>query len=341
MAAARWIKVLFAVVGLGLLASVLGSIDLSRILELIARVGWGFPLVVAAALLAFTADAASWLMVLPGLQLKLGNLVALWKVRMVGEMLNIVTPAAGVGGEPAKALILIYSFGLEPRETIASVLVSKTTILLSYIPFLAIGLALMLTTPHLSGDYAVGAGIGLVLYTLGIGGFFVVQRYRITSRLGARLHRYRFASRLERVLNEIRAVDHELERLYIFAPGRLWASLGLAFLGWVLGAAELFVISALLGYPLSLADVWTIEAVVQLLRQATGFIPGSLGVMEGSMLLLYGVFTGDPSVGVAVALVRRLRELMFVVVGIAFGFEYVEARRPHPARSESAVDTEL
>ena len=156
MAAGRWIKVLFAVVGLGLLASVLASIHLGQVLELITRVGWGFPLVLAAALLAFTADAASWLMVLPGLPFDLRSLAALSKVRLVGEMLNVVTPVAGVGGEPAKALIVINSFGLEPREAIASVLVSKTTILLSYIPFLAIGFALMLTTPQLSGDYAVG-----------------------------------------------------------------------------------------------------------------------------------------------------------------------------------------
>lgn len=111
MAAGRWIKVLFAVVGLGLLASVLASIDLGQVLELITRVGWGFPLVLAAALLAFTADAASWLMVLPGLPFDLRSLAALSKVRLVGEMLNIVTPAAGVGGEPAKALILSTASG--------------------------------------------------------------------------------------------------------------------------------------------------------------------------------------------------------------------------------------
>jgi glycosyltransferase 2 family protein len=338
MAAGRWIKLLFAIIGLGLLISVLASIDFGQVVELIARVGWGFLLVLVAAFFAFTADVASWLAVLPGLPFDLRNLAALWKVRVVGEMLNIVTPAAGVGGEPAKAMILINSFELEPRETIASVLVAKTTILLSYIPFLAIGFVLMLATPRLSSDYVVAAGIGLAIYTTAIGGFFLVQRYRITSRLGTRLHRYRLAPRLERALNEIRAVDHELERLYAFAPGRLWASLGLAFLGWVLGAAELLVISALLGYPLSLGDVWTIEAVVQLLRQATGFIPGSLGVTEGSMLLLYGVFTGDPSVGVAVALVRRLREVVFIVGGMAFGFGYLDSHRPAPFRRSRAAD---
>jgi uncharacterized protein (TIRG00374 family) len=331
-------KLLFAIIGLGLLASVLASIDLGQVLDLLGRVGWGFLLVMLAAFLAFTADAASWLAVLPGLPFDLRNLAALSKVRLVGEMLNLVTPAAGVGGEPAKALILINSFGLEPRETIASVLVAKTTILLSYIPFLAIGFVLMLATPHTSEEYVLAAGIGLAIYTLAIGGFFLVQRYRITSRLAARLHRFRFVSRLPHVLNEIQAVDNELERLYVFASTRLWVSLGLAFLGWVLGATELFVISALLGYPLSPADVWKIEAVVQLLRQATGFIPGSLGVMEGSMLLLYGALTGDPSVGVAVALVRRLREVVFIAGGMAFGFGYLDTYRPGPSRRSRAAD---
>ena len=333
-----WIKLLFAIFGLGLLGSVLASIDLDQVIELIARVGRGFGLVLIAACFAFTADVASWLAVLPGLPFELRYLASLWKVRLVGEMLNLVTPAAGVGGEPAKALILINRFGLEPRETIASVLVAKTTILLSYIPFLAIGFVLMFAEPRFSGEYVVAVGIGLSVYTVAIGGFFLVQRYRITSRLGAWLHRYRFASRLEGVLNEIRAVDDELERLYVFAPGRLWVSLGLAFLGWVLGATELLVISALLGYPLSLADVWTIEALVQLSRQATGFIPGSLGVMEGSMLLLYGAFAGDPSVGVAVALVRRMREVVFVMVGMAFGLGYLS--RPGAFRKSRAADSE-
>jgi uncharacterized membrane protein YbhN (UPF0104 family) len=104
-------KLLFAIIGLGLLASVLASIDLGQVLDLLGRVGWGFLLVMLAAFLAFTADAASWLAVLPGLPFDLRNLAALSKVRLVGEMLNLVTPAAGVGGEPAKALILIIVSG--------------------------------------------------------------------------------------------------------------------------------------------------------------------------------------------------------------------------------------
>ena len=326
-----WIRLIFAVVGAGLLASVLASIEFGQVIELIGRIGWGFLLVLVAASLAFTADVASWLAVLPGLPFDFRHGLLLWKVRLVGEMLNTVTPAAGVGGEPAKALILVRSCGLEPRETIASVLVAKTTILLSYIPFLVIGFALMFGTVPLPGNYVATTGAGLAIYTTAIVAFFLVQRYRLASRLGGRLDRFRFGARLEGLLREVRAVDNELERLYVVAPRRLWCSLGLAFLGWVLGAVELFVISAVLGYPMSPMAVWTIEAVVQLLRQASGFIPGSLGVTEGTMMLMYGSLTGEPSVGVAVALVRRLREVVWIMGGLVFGWGYLDNRSRSPA----------
>jgi glycosyltransferase 2 family protein len=331
MPAGPWIRLIFALVGAGLLASVLASIEFGQVIHLIRRIGWGFPLVLVAAFLAFTADVASWLAVLPGLPVDVRHGLLLWRVRLVGEMLNTVTPAAGVGGEPAKALILVRSFGLGPRETIASVLVAKTTILLSYIPFLAIGFALMFGMVPLPWDYVAAAGAGLAIYTTMIVAFFLVQRYRVTSRLGTRLGRLRFGARLEGLLREVRAVDDELERLYIVAPRRLWCSLALAFLGWVLGAVELFVISAVLGYPMAPTTIWTIEAVVQLLRQASGFIPGSLGVTEGTMMLMYGSLTGEPSVGVAVALVRRLRELVWIVAGLLSGWGYLDGRHRSPA----------
>jgi len=258
----------------------------------------------------------SWLAVLPGLPFNFRHGLLLWKVRLVGEMLNTVTPVVGVGGEPVKAWILIRRFGLAPRETIASVLVAKTTILLSYIPFLAIGFALMFGTVPLPGDYVGTAGAGLAIYTIAIVAFFLVQRYRLASRLGTRLRCFRLGARLDGLLRDVHGVDNELERLYVVAPRRLWCSLALAFLGWVLGALELFVISTVLGYPMALTTIWTIEAVVQLLRQASGFVPGSLGVTEGTMMLMYGSLIGDPSVGVAVALVRRAPSRAFGIAAL-------------------------
>jgi uncharacterized protein (TIRG00374 family) len=325
-----WVKLATILLGAGLLGLVLASIDIAQVLALLGRIGWGFPLVLAAAALVFSADVASWLAVLPGLPFGLRQGLWLWKVRLVGEMLNLITPLGGLGGEPAKGFILVKHRGLDARETIASLLVARTSLLLSFLPFLGLGYILMANEPALGGGFVGAVGVGSLLFAGGILGFFLVQRLRVASALAAFFHRYRYTAALERVLSEVRAVEDEIQRLYVFAPLRFGGALALAFLGWLLGALELFVISSLLGYPLTAAQILVIEAVVQLVRQATGLIPGSLGATEGALLLLYGAFAGEPTVGVAVGLVRRARELIWIAAGLAIGYGYLELRKESP-----------
>jgi len=318
------------VIGAGLLVLVLASIDIGQVLALLARIGWGFLLVLGAAALVFSADVASWLAVLPALPFNLREGLWLWKVRLVGEMLNLVTPLGGLGGEPAKGFILVKHRGLDARETIASLLVARTCLLLSFLPFLGLGYIRMVGEPALGRSFVGAVGVGSLLFAGGILGFFLVQRLRVASTLAAFFHRYRYTAALERVLNEVRAVEDEIQRLYVFAPLRFGGALGLALLGWFLGAVELFIISALLGYPLTADEILIIEAIVQLVRQATGLIPGSLGATEGALLLLFGAFAGEPSVGVAVALARRARELIWIAAGLAIGYGYLELRKERP-----------
>ena len=55
-----------------------------------------------------------------------------------------------------------------------------------------------------------------------------------------------------------------------------------------------------------------IECMVQLVRTITFFIPAGLGTQEGAFLIGVGVLTGAPSAGVATALVRRFRDLIWI-----------------------------
>ena len=55
------------------------------------------------------------------------------------------------------------------------------------------------------------------------------------------------------------------------------------------------------------------------MRSGTFFIPASIGAQEGAFLLVYTAITGSPSLGIAVALVRRLREVLWIGWGVALG----------------------
>ena len=69
-------------------------------------------------------------------------------------------------------------------------------------------------------------------------------------------------------------------------------------------------------------DALVIEATVQLIRTAAFFIPAGIGVQEGALMLACGAITGSPNVGIAAALVRRFRELVWIgaSLGLAAAF---------------------
>ena len=70
------------------------------------------------------------------------------------------------------------------------------------------------------------------------------------------------------------------------------------------------------GRPIPMVEAWWAEAAVELSRAATFFIPAGIGAQEAALVLVLGHITGQPSLGLAVAVIRRFRE----VVWIAWGF---------------------
>jgi uncharacterized membrane protein YbhN (UPF0104 family) len=103
---------------------------------------------------------------------------------------------------------------------------------------------------------------------------------------------------------------------------RLLWSLVFAMGNWVLGAVEVYLIMTLLGFPLSFAEVWMIECMVQLVRTIAFFIPAGLGAQEGAFLVAVGALTGVPSAGVATALVRRFRDVLWIALSLAVAAAY-------------------
>ena len=92
----------------------------------------------------------------------------------------------------------------------------------------------------------------------------------------------------------------------------LWHSLA-----WVIGALEIAGVLWLLGVEVSLADALVIEALAQALRNAGFLLPGALAVQEGAIIAAAALVGVPPGPALAVALVRRAREVAFSLPGLA------------------------
>ena len=316
------LKFAYLLIGIAILALVAGEIELEEVAALVIQVGWGFAVVIGVYFLAFVIDSFSWQLALTGVPLDAVWLYRMWKVRMVGEVFNSVLPAAGMGGEPVKAVLLNKHYGVGFRESTASLILAKTINLIALVAFLAAGFILMAYSPALPGSFKSVAALGLGALALGILLLFAVQKLKITSLTGSWIGRRRLGQRLEDLLHHVRDMDDRLAGFYSGHGVRFAGAVGLALINWLLGAVEIYVTMIFFGRPISLADAWIIESAAQLVRAGTFFIPASIGAQEGTFLLVYGAMTGSPTLGAAVAVVRRLREVIWILWGLFLGSIY-------------------
>ena len=313
------LKFLYLLIGLGLLALVLAHTDLGQLWDQTVLVGWGIGVILAIYLAAFILDSISWQLALLSLNFDLSNTYKIWKIRMVGEAVNNTTPLATMGGEPVKAVLLKRYFSMGYAEGTASLIIAKTTNLLALIVFLVAGFGFMIATEALPSSYNLVAGAGLVAFTAGILLFFLVQRYKISSLAGTWIARTRLGRFLEDLLHHVHDMEDRLIHFYICHSRRFLLALALALANWVIGALELYVTLWFLGHPVTFSEAWIIEAIAQLVRSGAFFIPGALGVQEGAFMIVIEAMTGRGVLGLAVAMIRRFREIVWIAWGMLLG----------------------
>jgi len=312
----RLTRVALLLAGAALFAWLLTRIDAGALAGEVAAVGVaGFALVLAVYAAEFLCDVLAWQLVLAGTPRTARWTARLFAVRMAGECWNALTPLGGMGGEPVKALILKRRHDVPFTVSGASLVLAKTANVLSLVIFLAAGFVLMLGDPRIPADVRLLSVVGLGALSAGIGGFALVQRLRLTSRLaGAAGRRHPGLARTLAALDEL---DHRLVAFYTTDPRRFALVILLGLANWLLGALGVWITLDFMGRPVSFEDAWIIEAVAQMTRAATFFIPASLGAQDGAIMLVAGAVTGDAGSGLATALVRRARELVWILAGLA------------------------
>ena len=96
-------------------------------------------------------------------------------------------------------------------------------------------------------------------------------------------------------------------------------------MAWLLGAVESYLILKFLGIEASLATATVIEAFGTGVRFATFLVPASFGVQEGGFAVTFVALGPSAANGIAFGLVRRLRELVWIAIGLAL---FAVGRRP-------------
>jgi glycosyltransferase 2 family protein len=316
------LKILYLLIGIGLLVFVLSHTDIPSVWSQLEKVGWGILVVLSVYKIVFILDTFAWQLTLPSTQPTRRWMYVLWKVRMVGAAFAKVMPFSSFGGAPIKGFILKHHYGIKYREGAASLILAESTHMISLVFFMTTGVLLILFASNLPESYHLFAIISLGVITFGILLFFIVQRYKITSLTGSWLSRRKIGKRLEKVIHQIHDMDERLVQFYTRDKRHFFSASFLNLVGWYLDALEIYVIFYFLGHPITFIEAVILQTFVELVRAGTFFIPAGLGSQEAVFMIATEAITGQPILGIAAALIRRVREIVWMIWGFSIGLEY-------------------
>jgi uncharacterized protein (TIRG00374 family) len=313
------LKAALLVLGALTLSALVWHIGIGRIYDAVTQLGpAAMVLVLLPSLLMYVLEAYGW-------RVTLGTWakgVPFWRIlaiRTAGEVVNMTTPTAYVGGEPLKAYLLNRQ-GVPLVEGLASVVTAKTTMTVAQILFIlaGIGLGFWLLGSGGSAGQTITAGLvsaGLLLF--GVGAFVIVQRHGMFSwilnllrRIGLRIQ---FLEAREQQLLEL---DRTIAGFYSHRRQAFLLSTGLFLLGWLAEAVEVYVMVRCMGQSINVLPAVAIGALSVFIKGGTFFIPGSLGAQDAGNLFLLSAFGYDEVTGITFALLRRFREFVWIALGL-------------------------
>jgi putative membrane protein len=311
---------LAAIVGLALLTGLTAYYGFAPVGQAVASAGWGAALVVLARAVAVGGAGIGWGLLVPGALVHRPGLFV--GVRFVREAINCLFPVAQVGGDLIGARLLTF-FGVGPGLAFASVLVDIFVQVATLLVFVLAGVGLLLAESDDHG-LALTVSYGLLVAVPAIAGFFVVLRLGASQSVTQRL--VRFAEQREWAAAEhVASLSQNLQRLWQHRNGLLGSLLVHAGL-WVFGATEVWVALAFMGHPVTVLDAVAIESVGQAVRAAAFAMPGGLGIQDGGLIAVCGAFGVPPEVALALALLKRIAELVLGVPGL-LAWQMLEGRR--------------
>lgn len=231
--------------------------------------------------------------------------------------MNFTTPALSLGGEPLKMAGATPLLGRE--RAVGSVVsfrflhsVSHMVVLLSAI----IPAAILL--PHTPAIWAMLGGA--TIFLAGATTFLLSSHRdgvfeRGVSLLGRVWLLRALVERLEKNRGRLQELDRELSAVHT-APGQFKWALATEVAGRIAGTLEFAVILYGLGLGLDIPRAFVIANLGSVFTMLLFFMPFEMGAKEGGAYLIFAWLGLDPKLGTSAALLSRVRELAWAVIGI-------------------------
>ena len=263
----------------------------------------------------------------------------LFGIRIAGEAITDLTFLGPLLGETLKGVTL--SRHVTAEHSASSLVVENLAYSFAIGLLVVSGLVLFVTEYHLPSSVRMGSllTLGVLLLAGSLIGLIVKTRYRIVSRVLDRLKGLdlRWADQLQGKREKVLLFE---ENVYSFWHAHKAASvliLLLEILSILMGVIEAWIILSLTVHRTSLFAAFMVETVNRVVNIFFSFVPMRIGVDEGGAALVLKTVGYSAAEGVSLAIIRKIRTLFWVAVGLLMVSHYSMPLKESTEKSGSIV----
>jgi len=310
----RLLKFIPTAIVLVLLIWVLWDINFFEVYELIANVNplWFFLAVFSSVMVFVVWNLRCQYIFNPYIK---GDFKFFMHVLLAGSFFNTVTPGAGIGGEPFRAHFLAKKYKKPHSKVLAYVLGDsffKISVLFCLVIFSVFFVLIYVKIP---GPLKITLEVILIsvflIFSLIL--FFLFKQFRIKPGiLFKKLYFFEFVSKRfeseKHFVSFINKVIHRISKVFrkvVVNKNNLFVGFILTIFFWLFNFLIAYFLFLSFGHHVNFVFVLVVVTLAEIVG-AISIFPGGVGVIEGSMTLLYSAMGIPPPLALLVSFLSRM-----------------------------------
>lgn len=302
----------------GFIYEMISRTGIDKITEALSHISpWATILFIIVSIINFMIFTVRWKIILKTSTDHTPPLGIMALYRLVAYTLSYLIPSAQVGGEPAR-ILLLKKDGIPGKIATSSVILDKVFELSVSTGFSGLAIMLVLFKANEINTTSILA----VLFML-----FVLVFFFYMSVFGQGFFTFFFKllhlkriSYLRKAGEHIIHIEQHIKEFFRTHTLSLFSTIGLSLLCFLMMILEYEVVLSSLGIHANFTQLLIVTALPLI-----GYLvpsPGAIGALEVTQIAAFNIAGIDPTFALSTLIILRLRDILFLVVGISVSYKY-------------------